>query len=271
MECKTQKGLYFIIIGSIIALVANIITSSIYLLIKSDAVQIITTVIGLVSFIGAIILLIGLVTFYIGRKEFGENHENNVRKALIIIVINIIVAVVLASAIAFMTFSAIVSSSESTLPSGFSFSIIIFAVISAVLGGLTYYFGLIELEDETGKNVLFAAIVSSILISVITSIYLAGWLGDFLGDISSASSYSTISLNQNIGGIGILGVIPSLLFLYAYYIPYKRIKEGELKPKINTMSNPNLANRICPTCGRPIPMDARVCPYCGKIFEDYIS
>lgn len=27
------------------------------------------------------------------------------------------------------------------------------------------------------------------------------------------------------------------------------------------------AGRMCPSCGRPIPMDARVCPYCGKNFE----
>ena len=26
--------------------------------------------------------------------------------------------------------------------------------------------------------------------------------------------------------------------------------------------------RVCPSCGRPIPMDARVCPYCGKNFNE---
>lgn len=25
--------------------------------------------------------------------------------------------------------------------------------------------------------------------------------------------------------------------------------------------------RVCPNCGRPIPMDAQVCPYCGKDFR----
>jgi RNA polymerase subunit RPABC4/transcription elongation factor Spt4 len=25
--------------------------------------------------------------------------------------------------------------------------------------------------------------------------------------------------------------------------------------------------RICPNCGRPIPMDANLCPYCGKNFQ----
>lgn len=27
------------------------------------------------------------------------------------------------------------------------------------------------------------------------------------------------------------------------------------------------AGRTCPSCGRPIPMDAQVCPYCGKDFR----
>ncbi|KAA0002527.1 MAG: zinc ribbon domain-containing protein, partial [Thermoplasmata archaeon] len=26
--------------------------------------------------------------------------------------------------------------------------------------------------------------------------------------------------------------------------------------------------RICPSCGRSIPFDAKVCPYCGKNFEE---
>jgi len=30
-----------------------------------------------------------------------------------------------------------------------------------------------------------------------------------------------------------------------------------------------LPDRMCPNCGRPIPMDANMCPYCGKKFETY--
>jgi len=32
-------------------------------------------------------------------------------------------------------------------------------------------------------------------------------------------------------------------------------------------AEPAGSGRMCPSCGRPIPMDARVCPYCGKKFE----
>ncbi|MFO7676794.1 MAG: zinc ribbon domain-containing protein [Thermoplasmatota archaeon] len=28
------------------------------------------------------------------------------------------------------------------------------------------------------------------------------------------------------------------------------------------------SKRMCPNCGRPIPMDARACPYCAKKFEE---
>ena len=28
------------------------------------------------------------------------------------------------------------------------------------------------------------------------------------------------------------------------------------------------SGRMCPNCGRPIPMDARTCPYCSKKFEE---
>jgi uncharacterized membrane protein len=30
---------------------------------------------------------------------------------------------------------------------------------------------------------------------------------------------------------------------------------------------PQQTGRVCPNCGRPIPMDAQVCPYCGKDFR----
>jgi len=33
-----------------------------------------------------------------------------------------------------------------------------------------------------------------------------------------------------------------------------------------TQQQPGGAGRVCPNCGRPIPMDAKVCPYCGKDF-----
>ncbi len=71
-----------------------------------------------------------------------------------------------------------------------------------------YYFGLIELENETGKNILFAGIISSIIISIITSFYITGMFGEMFGSLSSTSNYPYPYLNQNVGGIGILWYYP---------------------------------------------------------------
>ena len=63
-----------------------------------------------------------------------------------------------------------------------------------------------------------------------------------------------------------------ILFLFVSIItPY--IVQSELN---KLADNPNLiqsgtqlnnSGRMCPNCGKPIPMDANVCPYCGKDFR----
>jgi len=263
MDCKTQKGLYFLMIGLVITLTYGFITSVVNAIIQDTTVTLIIGFFGLIAFIGLILLLAGLYYFYIGRKEFGEKHENSVKKALTIFLINIIMSVIFASIISFFVFTAISGNSPTDL---FAPVFMIMAIISAILGGLMYYFGLIELENEKGKNVLYLGIISSIVLSIITSFYLAGMLGDLFGSIPSMSSYSSLSITQNTGIIGIFGIIPNLLYLCAFYIPYERIKEGELVPQVTTSGGSTLPSRICPNCGRPIPEDAGICPYCGKKF-----
>ena len=60
-----------------------------------------------------------------------------------------------------------------------------------------------------------------------------------------------------------------IFFLVGIIMPY--VVQKDLN---NLADNPNLiqtgsseTGRICPGCGRPIPMDANVCPYCGKDFR----
>jgi MFS family permease len=277
MNGNTQKGLYFLIIGSIIIMIYSVINSISSFFTLEITTLMIISFFGIVSFIGLILILIGAILFLMGRKEFGEKHQNNVKKAVIIFCINIIAVIALTVVIAFMTYSVLItttSSSPITSPAEnitgpFTIVIIIIAVVTTVLGGLIYYFGLIELENETGKKILFAGIISSITISLVTSLVIAGMLGELFGSISSDGYPSSLSLNQNVGGIGILGIIPNLLFLYAMYIPYNRIKNGELKPQVLSIGQSSVPSRICPNCGRPIPFDANNCPYCGKNFESY--
>lgn len=40
-----------------------------------------------------------------------------------------------------------------------------------------------------------------------------------------------------------------------------------VRPPIGGEKTSEGGGRTCPSCGRPIPMDAQVCPYCGKDFR----
>jgi len=278
MDCKTKKGLLFLIIGAIITMVYSLFSSITSFITQDANVTVIMGFLSIISFIGAVLVLVGAIVFLTGRKEFGEKHQSNVMKAVMIFCINIVIAVVLTVIISFMAYSAVsdiasaaeVGSSMGILAEPLSYFIVIIAIISAILGGLMYYFALKELEDERGKNILFAAIIASIAISIITSFYVAGMLGEVFGSISTdPSSYSSLALTQNVGIISILGVIPNLLFIYALYIPYNRIKNGELVPVVTSNGYQSAPRRICPNCNKNIPDDANICPYCGKQFETY--
>jgi len=44
----------------------------------------------------------------------------------------------------------------------------------------------------------------------------------------------------------------------------KNFRNNELMLLLSGYSS---TGRLCPNCGRPIPLDARICPYCAKSFD----
>jgi MFS family permease len=272
MKSKTQNGLLLLIIGLLIYLIIGLITSiSNFFIDDYETFSILGGVVLVIfSFIAAILILAGAIFFLIGRREFGEKHQKNVIYALIIFVINIFFTTILTSALVFIGFSSMLSSSGNNfIP--FSIAILIISFVSAILVGVMYYFALIELEDEKGKLILYAGIISSIIISIITSVYYYGYMNEIFRRFSSSSGAPSFSGIENIGGIGILSIIPGILFIFALFIPYNRIIEGKLIPQDLTAYTPaygsSVPGRLCPECGRGIPMDALLCPYCGKDFD----
>ena len=273
MNCNTQKGLLFIIIGSIITMICSLIISISSFFTQNTPILMISISIGMLSFIGLIIILVGEILFLIGRKEFGEKHQKNVINAVIIFVILFVVMIIFSSIISVMVLSAVSSGNNISISSSiFPFISMCVVIISAILGSLIYYFALIELENETGKTILYSGIIISIIISIVTSFYLIGMLSEIFGSISiNSGNYFSIVFSQNIGKISILGIIPRILFLFSFYIPYKRINDGELVPISTSISQTPIQNKLCRNCGRFIPFDAVLCPYCGLEIQDYTS
>ena len=267
-ECNTFRGLFLLIIGFCLTTISSFIIALLSFFLHDDFSIIgFIMLLGIISLIGALIILVGAILFLIGRKEFGPKHQKNVINAVIVFLINIVMVVVLASAMIYLIVtSALFNDNTGPYPAIF----IIISVVSACLGGLTYYYALIELENDHGKTVLYIAIIASIIISVIVSSFVLGSFGDLYEPVESDVNDFNYSYSQGSNGIEFLNALPGLLFIYAIYIPYKRIRDGELVPQVKQSFGSTYPSRMCPNCGRGIPMDALICPYCGKRFEDHI-
>lgn len=265
MKGNTQKGLYYLIIGFLITAIFSAVNSISALVIKDIEALSVIGFFGIIAFFGFILVVAGAVFFLKGKKEFGETHQKNVEKAVIIFVLQIVITMALNFLLSMFTFSMIApSSAPDAIAAVLLIIIITVTVVNAVVGGLLYYFALIELQNETGKTVLYAAIICSIVVSVLTSAYVAA----VSGSASIAEIQSTNPFMQNPGIMGLLGLLPSLLYIYALYIPYTQIKNGELIAQLQS-TDASSSDRFCTNCGRNIPFDAVACPYCAKRFDTY--
>lgn len=269
MENMTKTGLLLLMIGILIGIISNII---LFFLPEDISGIVFLMLVGLIAFVGGLLALIGGLLIIIGRKEFGEEHSKFAVYALIIFVVSTVASFIMSMVVSMISFSSSVGSAGSP-PTYDPTFMIIQTAISAILGGLVYVFLLYHLENENGKRILIAAYIVSIVISVIIAWSTASTIGDMVnvgdsGDITSSNIFSSIS---SVTKTAVFGVISSVLYLIAIYIPYNRITSGELVPlSPTTAAGSSAPSRICPNCGQAIPFDANICPYCSKRFDDYL-
>jgi hypothetical protein len=257
MTNYTKYGLLLFIISIVLGIV-----SILFLLITKSQFNL--------SF-GGLIALIAIILIGVGRKEFGERH----RKFVIIGIILFIVQIVVGFILVLMTIMVAVSSRDISLIKNIFWIIPLITIIS----GITYVFFLNELENKTGRYILFAAVALTIIISIYISIegyaITEEWGNKLNARFNEGSNFTDFSstigedlvqeLMQKISYISAFVIIGNILFIFAFYIPYQRITSGELKPAL-----PSHLKR-CMSCGRPVPSDSVVCPYCGKQFESFLK
>ncbi|RLF60212.1 MAG: hypothetical protein DRN27_00010 [Thermoplasmata archaeon] len=264
MENYTKNGLLFIFLGLIVGGISSLIMFLYSFIITSQGTSGIFGMVGIGMFsgFGGLLTLVGGVFMLMGRKEFTKRHEEFITKAVVFLVLSIVSSMVIVIG---STVISAVSGSPNIYASSF-----LPALISSVLGGLVYVFALYELMDPKGRTLLYIAYIVSIGIALISSLYVLGLFGDvFGGEITTDLAPSAMNLVSSASKISVLGVVSSLLWAITAYIPFKRIKDGEIVAKIKT-NEIHISKRICPNCSKNIPDDANICPYCGKQFESFL-
>ena len=233
-----------------------------------------------ISIISFILLLVGIILIAIGRKQYGEKHSRNVLIAVFIFIFSFIFSIIVVAA---AIFSAISSEDLNSLK-------IIFYIIPivAVLDGLMYLFLLYELEKPKGKIIVISGIAVTLISSLVIIALIMPSVDGLINEFDEKYKSDTITRNYYSDGynsyfeeekrfnnkveemqtqatrVGAVGIFGQLFYLFAFYLPYKRIKDGELMPLIK---NKSYNMRRCMNCGRLCPSDSMVCAYCGNKFE----
>ncbi len=139
----------------------------------------------------------------------------------------------------------------------------IMALITWVVAGFllgTVGLGLSMVPGAEGAaTILIVCGVIGVILSILT----------LLGGISALQKKSwKFALAASIIGLFTIGFyfISSILSLIALILI--AISKQEFYGEDSSYTEPATTGRVCPNCGRPIPMDAQVCPYCGKNFKE---
>ncbi len=299
-ELETLKGLKHINWGIILYIVATllmlltalVVVTAISVAGTSGPTPYLGALVGLVALacgglllylITIVLWLLGIYEMNKGKDEFGSEHSANVGKAVILIVLFIVFAVI---SIVVSTVLAISWMSPTVTPSEVIDSLRLTVLIGGVIGiittamlGLAIVYLAISLCEEKYKKILWAAFAIDMIVTVVgTAIAIVVIYGDlsFITDINDLSNIS--SAGDLARGMTFIAFI---LFLLAYRHAYNRVRTGELQPAPMPFQQmgplppppgpyyqagpPGVAPppNVCPMCNSPVVPGETFCANCG--------
>jgi len=238
MENKTEMGLLLLIIGMVISIFSTLITLASGAGGGSD-VSGGSCLASAISFFGLIFLFIGWVLMVTTRKEYGEKHSQYMMYSVVAFVVGIIIIVagvmimigsLLSGGFDTTTEELIVDYPEAarSMKTGLMVTQLgnIFFTLGAVL--LVYC-----LENENGKMILYLALAASVILAIVAMVVISSTLDNVADRLETIPEEQHEDVfNEGLADLGIidaLGTIGLIFLIIGYYIPYDRIKKGELK------------------------------------------
>jgi hypothetical protein len=240
----TKTGVLLLLIGVATNICATIIVFGYYSTIDLTNLENNLSSLTMILFpIGAIGILAGLMIFlgglfmFLGRKEHGEKHQKNIFYCIILFIITIGVVLIISLLNIFTMFDTLFSTySQGTLTLTPEFlkaqltTSIIQTIIITILSGLIWVLGLYQLEDKKGRSYLIAAyafmLLSPMVYGVGSYMKLEEWTANGTFDTltnSTTSMYSQIiTLFQWTGITGIFMFIVSLISSLLLFIALRR-------------------------------------------------
>jgi len=249
MGDETKNGLMMVMIGT-------------FLTLGSTAVRASGFPEPCMGAIGGLLILLGILFLFLGRREISDAHAHNVMIALVLMIIAVIMAVF---GVGMLIFSLILGNTASA--TGWFYVL----MAGGMVGAIAYYFLLVELENDLGRKVLIAAVIVTIVAQIIVMAVAAQGLSEIVDTVEEAKEedWTDDELNdavdefqEELAAASAATLLGQALILFAVYIPYDRIMKGELRPRdiVHRFERPYGYDRPrpphpeypCSRCGHPL-------------------
>lgn len=178
-----------------------------------------------VAFVGGLLLLIGIILVFLGRRAYGADHAHDAMVGAVLIFISVLASFILGVTLVVGIIGIVETpgASPASLASSLNGALetaFVGAVVVGVIGGIGQVVLIYALADRTARLLLWAGFVTSIVISVVIALVL---LPEVSNAVTQATSGSTInpgpidSLETLSTILGLTKVLPCLLFALGYY------------------------------------------------------
>ena len=187
-----------------------------------------------VSFVGDLLIFIGIIFLWLGRHEFAEPHPRNVVRGSLLVLASILLAVGLAiwfvAAIVGAAFSAGPSATPSSLSASITSALGVF-VVGAIVLEILLLLGEIwivyALADRVVRELLWAAFAAQMAISVILLAIIYPRISGVVQQSVNGTAVNTgpiTAFQTQIEIYSLLNAIPALMFAYSFYQIRERLK-----------------------------------------------
>ena len=213
------------------------------------------------GFIFPLLSIVGLILVAVAVKYISETFkDNSIFSNFIMYIVMQIIAIIALVAVFFLAFN------------GFAFN-------AATGGGVTDFESFMDGIEGTIIFCILALVIAYILY-IIAALFLKKSF-DSIGEYTKVNMFKTTALVNLIGAFlmiilfgALIIFIAEILMIVAFFSLPDHPPGVGAPPGAQGApgqpaypQQPQQPGRVCPNCGRPIPMDAQVCPYCGKDFR----
>ena len=196
-----------------------------------------------ISIIGALLSFIGAILVILGRKAFGARHSRDVVVAVVVYILSFVALIVVSVVFTIATLGSIVSTTPTAADlEGAVNTLLIGSVVVAVIAGIAQILFTYEIQDSTGRYLLFAGFGASVALEIAIYFIVAPLMAAAISEALAGGTFNSaplLELESQSNTYALLAVVGNLLWAAAYYMVWSRISRGEIpKPLVGPGAPP---------------------------------